>query len=76
MSINRYDEELVKPLVPNHVHRHIKYRQFYMICSQIISFFSGMFFSSRAGVSIFVAQACSKNFQEFLFLNPSQLDNA
>ena len=41
---NTYDEELVKPLVPNHVHSHIKYRQFYMICSQIISFFQVCFF--------------------------------
>ena len=43
MSINRYDEELEKPLVANDV-RHIKYRQSYMIHSQIISFFRYVFF--------------------------------
>ena len=48
MSINRYDEELEKPLVANDV-RHIKYRLSYMIHSQIISFFSGMFFLVRQG---------------------------
>ena len=43
MSINRYDEELEKTLVANDV-RHIKYRQSYMIHSQIISFFRYVFF--------------------------------